>query len=141
MGNAKVIEDKTFFLHVINASTYEPMVENNWRNFEAHKRIIQNNTELKNIFIRTSKQVKILDDTFNYIKPKTRKIRGIHIIFENIKQVDMTEINNALQKVITNENLTSRLTSKINEQIEINNKMINRFRELEDKISGEINEI
>ena len=84
MGNAKVIEDKTFFLHVINASTYEPMVENNWRNFEAHKRIIQNNTELKKIFTarirsRISKQLEILDDTLNYIKPKTRKTRGIHI--------------------------------------------------------------
>jgi seryl-tRNA synthetase len=69
------------------------------------------------------------------IQPKVRERRGIHIIFGDIIQADTEQINNALKTINTNEN---RIISKINEQVEINKNMINRFREIENHINGEV---
>lgn len=140
MGNAKIIINSKYFLHAINTSSYPPIIDQSTYNLAKHQEMLKNNTQLNKLFatrIRIiTKNLETLKRTYEYMKPiqNNRFKRGIHIIFGDIQQTDLSEIQSAMRQIHTNENM---LVSKINEQIQINNKMINRFREIEDKIVSE----
>lgn len=140
MGQAKIIINNKYFLHAINTSSYPPIIDHTSQNLAKHLEIMNNNTQTKKLFatrIRViNKNLETLKQTYEYMKPRqsNRPKRGIHIIFGDIQQADLSEIQSAMRQVHTNENM---LVSKLNEQVQINNKMINRFREIEDKITGE----
>lgn len=141
LGQARILQSNIQFLHIINVTTYLPIAMQNNDNLNKIERQIkvQNNTNLIILFsrrIRTLRKEAItLIETIQILTPKIRKTRGIHIIFGDIVQADTEQINNALKNIHTNENM---IISKINEQVEINKNMINRFREIENHIQGEV---
>lgn len=141
LGDARIYESNIHFLHVINTTVYLPIATGNLDNLDKiQNRIDLNiNIEIINLFttrLRTlRKESKTLIEAILTLRPKTRERRGIHIIFGDLIQADTEQINEALKTINTNENL---IISKVNEQVEINTAMINRFREIENHINGEV---
>lgn len=139
LGNARIIQDYTKLLHIINISTYEPLIQGIKDNIDKQQKIKQN-INLDTLFLSRNNiinnKVQVLQDTLNHIKPiqVKRPKRGIHIIFGDIPFIEYTQIKTALNNVHTNEKI---MTDKINEQISLNNKMINRFRDIENAIASE----
>lgn len=140
LGNARIFEYNLQFLHAINTSSYLPIITDNLDNLAEYEKPIRNKTNLSTYFqnrIRIiRKESKTLTETFLSLRPNIRQKRGIHVIFGDVIQGNTDRINEALNKINTNENA---IVSKINEQIQINTAMINRFRDLENQLTGEIN--
>lgn len=134
LGDARIIVDNINILHLINISKFPTIITELSSTVERQFLIVTNNNRMRIIFEGrvkiTRRKITTLTETLNHILPrhKNRQKRGIHIIFGDITQADTTEIQEAINKITTNENT---IINKINEQVLINTQMITRFKILE----------
>ena len=146
LGNARVITGYKRLLHVINLTSYHPIISNIKTNVN---KILDTTAKYNKLHLLYNQRAGLLSDqasqllnTLQHIKPRSlprnyykRNKRGlidglgsvIKGITGNLDQNDYKEISEALANINLNEDI---LTQKLNEQVNINTQMTTRFNEI-----------
>lgn len=144
--SARIISGYARLLHVISWNKYEINIDDIKVNINSMNTLIESDLTI-NILYKYKLQImkhkfEILTETYNHFRVNTRQKRGlidglgtiIHAITGNLDQDDLKDIGQAIDIINRNED---ELTDKINEQINVNNLMIDRFSKIQKYVTDQ----